>query len=341
MSVKAFAVTDVAFDVLSRNVPYVPAGKTLAGMDCQGFIKYCVKQAGGNCDHYSGSNAMFRASIANGTIQPYDTVNYKDGMCVYIVKHDDKEPSKYKGDGYGNCSHVGLAVEYDINICSIDSSETYGGVRSRTESECKKTWTHMGWLPEIDYSADGASSTVDKPSTVAGTPPKATDIYQPDDFEPMDEDSDGEAWNPADTELEGEVSNAPTVSNKPVTSNKFPYEAIVTTAQGVLNLRKTPSAKGELRGKAEKGSSLMVYAEESHEGVLWGQTYKQGFDGVNLKCWFKMEFVTKKAAPPPAAPEPTPAPLEPTAPATPAAPSLGEKINAIEKLVGIIDKLSD
>jgi hypothetical protein len=294
---------------------------------------------------YSGSNAMYRACHSRGQewtwADAVENGRLVKGALVFILERDGKEPAKYQSDGLGNASHVGIVVLQSDNVYTVDASsnnylKTGGTIHAYTKSRCPEVWTHVGWIEEIDYSADGVSSTVDKPSTVASTPPKVTDIYQPDDFEPMDEDSDGTAWNPADTELEDDVPTTPTVSNKPVTSTEFPYEVIVTTAQGALNLRKTPSTKGELRGKAEKGATLLVYAEESHEGITWGQTYTTGFDGTRLKCWFNMEFVTKKAAPPPVAPEPAPAPVEPAAPA---GASLDDKINALDKLLDMVKDL--
>jgi hypothetical protein len=292
---------------------------------------------------YAGSNAMYRACHASGNLWEYkDALNNGKlvaGAQVFILDQDGGESAKYKADGLGNASHVGIAVLESSAVWTVDASASAGYVRTRTKNDCPHVWTHVGYLPEIDFSSGAATSPpayVTPSVPTAYTPPRVTDIYQPDDFEPMDEDSDGTAWNPADTELEDDVPTTPTVSNKPVTSTEFPYEAIVTTAQGALNLRKTPSAKGEMRGKAEKGATLLVYAEESHEGITWGQTYTTGFDGTRLKCWFKMEFVTKKAVPPPVAPEPTPAPVEPAAPA---GASLDDKINALGKLLDMVKDL--
>jgi hypothetical protein len=192
---------------------------------------------------YSGSNAMYRACHSSGNLWEYkDALNNGKlvaGAQVFILDQDGGEPAKYKTDGLGNASHVGIAVLQSSTVWTVDASASAGYVRTRTKNDCPHVWTHVGYLPEIDFSSGAATSTVDKPSTiptvannatVASTPPKVTDIYQPDDFEPMDEDSDGEAWNPADTELEDDVPTTPTVSNKPVTSTEFPYEVIVTTA---------------------------------------------------------------------------------------------------------------
>jgi cell wall-associated NlpC family hydrolase len=126
-----------------RIIPYVATGRSMAGMDCQGMVKYCVKQAMGNCDHYSGSNDMFRGCVNAGTAREYGENGLKPGMLVFTVERSGREPSRYKADGLGNASHVGIAVMESDDIWTIDASESAGKVRGRSRAQAPKVWTHM------------------------------------------------------------------------------------------------------------------------------------------------------------------------------------------------------
>lgn len=161
---KASAVVRTAIELTKRvpGIPYVHAGENLSGMDCQGMVEYCVRANGGTMS-YAGSNDMIRNACtaiytlaearAKGLIKP--------GWLVFILKQDGNEPAKYKPDGLGNASHVGLAIITD-GIETIDSA---GGVGVR---QSKFTlWTHCGPAKAMDY-ADEAGSLPVNPTVPQG-----------------------------------------------------------------------------------------------------------------------------------------------------------------------------
>jgi hypothetical protein len=74
------------------------------------------------------------------------------GALVFILERDGKEPARYKADGLGNASHVGIYVGQSDVIWSVDASSSAGRVRTRTKRDAPHVWTHVGYLPEIDYT---------------------------------------------------------------------------------------------------------------------------------------------------------------------------------------------
>ena len=135
-------------------------GYTYEEMDCQAFVEYCTKLAGGTM-RYDGSNDMARKAVWLGTLE-----NAKaEGKLVLgagLLIHEDSEenlPEKYRGDGLGDFSHVGLYVGPDAvtdtdkqgkrRSCDVvHSSATMGRVAGSTLAN---GWTHVLWFPEIDY----------------------------------------------------------------------------------------------------------------------------------------------------------------------------------------------
>lgn len=120
---------------------------TYQQQDCQSFVEGCVRAAGGRMD-YAGSNDMFRhtvpvCEIKNG--KPLGTL--LPGDLLFIHAFDGGEPSKYKSDGMGNASHVGL-------YCGVDGVEVAHSSYTKQrvcESTLKNGWTHARRAKEIDY----------------------------------------------------------------------------------------------------------------------------------------------------------------------------------------------
>ena len=138
-------------------------GYTYEEMDCQAFVEYCTKQAGGTM-RYDGSNDMARKAVWLGTLE-----NAKaEGKLVLgagLLIHEDSEenlPEKYRGDGLGDFSHVGLYVGPDAvtdtdkqgkrRSCDVvHSSQSMDRVAGST---LQNGWTHVMWFAEIDYGED-------------------------------------------------------------------------------------------------------------------------------------------------------------------------------------------
>ncbi len=139
-------------------------------LDCQAFIEQCVKDCGGRMA-YAGSNDMARNAIVwMGTI-----ANAKaEGKLVPgagLMIHEDDEsglPAKYKGDGLGDFSHVGLYVGKNAledvdkkgkrRKCDVvHSSSSMGRVAGSTLAN---GWTHLVLFKDMDYGMDATGLTL-------------------------------------------------------------------------------------------------------------------------------------------------------------------------------------
>ena len=154
----ASKVVKTAAELIQREppIPYVLGGETLAGLDCQGYIEYCVRQNGGTMS-YAGSNEMWRSdSIWTGTLDEAKKKGYMvPGALLFIVENDGNEPDKYKqgGKSYkpgfeGNASHVGMYLKSPLAEVGHASSSR-GKVSSST---LKNAWTHLSLSKNIDYT---------------------------------------------------------------------------------------------------------------------------------------------------------------------------------------------
>lgn len=141
---------EFAVESLSRGITY-------AEMDCQAYLEWVVRQAGGKMD-YSGCNAMARACHKAGTIWTLAEAK-KTGKLIkgaFLFIHEDTgEPDKYKKDGLGNYDHVAMYVgekavqdadkNGNMRWCNgMHSSYTMDRVAGTTTAN---GFTHVGWMP--------------------------------------------------------------------------------------------------------------------------------------------------------------------------------------------------
>lgn len=128
-------------------------GTPYSEMDCQAFVERCMKDVGYN-RNMPGSNAWYRAMTWTGS--PEDCVrtfgSVPKGALLFILEHDGKEPAKYRGDGIGNASHVGMKT--GRNDGAIHSSHSRGCVCTSKFND--KTipnggWNRVGLLDVFDY----------------------------------------------------------------------------------------------------------------------------------------------------------------------------------------------
>jgi len=87
-------------------------GAPYSSLDCQAFIEKALADIGIR-KNLPGSNAWYRECIKNGWTGTPEECKKKHGKIppgafLFIVAHDGKEPAKYRGDGYGNASHIGI-----------------------------------------------------------------------------------------------------------------------------------------------------------------------------------------------------------------------------------------
>lgn len=172
--------------VAARAVAAMNEGITYDRMDCQAFVEYCVNQCGGNLDA-SGSNDMARNHVAwLGTIAEAKQAGYLlPGAAAFIQANDSGEPAKYRADGMGNFSHVGLYVGDGFSLVDVDkngksrkcdvvhSGQTMGRVAGSVLS--KNAWTHIGLLTGVDYGVSSEGAGVDIGSDPAYSEPVQND----------------------------------------------------------------------------------------------------------------------------------------------------------------------
>jgi hypothetical protein len=90
--------------------PYL--GTKYSVMDCQKFVEKCLEDIGLRKD-LDGSNTWYRYIMQNGwTGSPEECKamfgTIPKGAFLFILEHDGKEPEKYRRDGIGNASHIGI-----------------------------------------------------------------------------------------------------------------------------------------------------------------------------------------------------------------------------------------
>lgn len=142
-------------------------GPTYNQMDCQAFVEECINQCGGSME-YAGSNDMARNAIVwMGTL---DNALFEGKLVpgAGLLIHEDDEsglPDRYRGDGLGDFSHVGLYVGDELaikdkktktslfkRICNvIHSGATFGRVSGST---LQNGWTHVVWFKDVDYGEE-------------------------------------------------------------------------------------------------------------------------------------------------------------------------------------------
>lgn len=84
-------------------------GQLYSKMDCQKFVESALKDAGITKD-LAGSNAWYRIMTWVGTPAECKAKfgSIPVGAFLYILSNNGKEPEKYKKDGIGNASHIGI-----------------------------------------------------------------------------------------------------------------------------------------------------------------------------------------------------------------------------------------
>lgn len=147
--------------VAAKAVAAVAEGHTYAEMDCQALIEYCVNTCGGSMA-YSGSNAMARNVAYMATIENAKAEGKLVPGAGLLIHEDDESglPAKYRGDGLGDFSHVGLYVGENAltdtdksgksrKCNTVHSSASRGRVVGGTTGG---GWTHVVLFKEIDYA---------------------------------------------------------------------------------------------------------------------------------------------------------------------------------------------
>ena len=119
-------------------------GVSYSQMDCQAFVEQCLRDCGLE-KKLAGSNAWFREVYRNGVVlTPEECVRefgrVPAGAFLFILGQDGGEPAKYRGDGLGNASHIGIVTGRGEG--AIHSSASRGCV---AESKFRGKTMNGGW----------------------------------------------------------------------------------------------------------------------------------------------------------------------------------------------------
>ena len=125
-------------------------------LDCQAFVEVCLADCGIK-KNLPGSNAWYREVAQNGWVgTPEDCVakfgTVPKGAFLFILKNDGGEPDKYKPDGIGNASHIGIVA--GTGKGAIHSSASRGCVcESEFHNKTIKNggWNRVGLWDAVDY----------------------------------------------------------------------------------------------------------------------------------------------------------------------------------------------
>ena len=147
-------------------------GTKYAEMDCQAFVEKALGDVG-LYRNLSGSNAWYREMSWTGTPEECRRRFGKIpvGAFLFILKDDGGEPGKYKSDGIGNASHIGIyssmsgwemcqiggaGVECNHGDGAIHSSSSRGMVCTSNfkGKSINGGWNRVGLWNAIDYGID-------------------------------------------------------------------------------------------------------------------------------------------------------------------------------------------
>ena len=242
-------------------------------MDCQAFVEKCVNDCGGRLQA-AGSNDMLRNhAVWWGTLQNAKAEGkLVKGAGLLISEGDDESglPAKYRGDGYGDFSHIGLYVGADAlydsdkngnqRLCDVvHSSSSMGRVAGST---LKNGWTHVMWFKEIDYGVEVA------PGVTLGVEATAA----------MEEDEDA---------LDAEGGGADdVVFAEPV------YAVVVSPNGFPVKMRQKPSTRCKLFVSVQSGETVEIIKADA--GVQGGEQWSRIKRGS--RSWHMMSKFLKRVS---------------------------------------------
>ena len=152
-------------------------GVPYSTMDCQAFVEKVLGDLGLRIN-LPGSNAWYRKMTWVGTPdecrQKFGSI--PPGAFLFILEQDGREPEKYKGDGIGNASHIGIytamtgnrmveiaradgdygAGAWNFGDGAINSSSSHAHVCTSAFSgkEIRGGWNRIGLWDKISYGVE-------------------------------------------------------------------------------------------------------------------------------------------------------------------------------------------
>jgi hypothetical protein len=165
-------------------------GVPYSRMDCQAFAEQCLRDCGLEIN-LAGSNAWFREVYRNGVIlTPEECVkrygSVPPGAFLFILKRDGGEPEKYRADGLGNASHIGIATGKGEG--AIHSSASRGYVaesRFAGKTILNGGWNRVGLWNRVDYGVDIMPAVSEPGDDPAVPEPAATAVVWAENGKPV------------------------------------------------------------------------------------------------------------------------------------------------------------
>ena len=164
-------------------------GVPYSHLDCQAFVERCLRDIGIRKD-LPGSNTWYREIMNHGWAGSPEECKKKYGMIpngcfLFILEQDGKEPEKYRNDGIGNASHIGIYTglsgkemcrmggqdeKYDFGDGAIHSSKTHECVCTSkfAGKSINGGWNRVGLWDRIDYGLGGDGKVAPYKAQVVG-----------------------------------------------------------------------------------------------------------------------------------------------------------------------------
>ena len=116
------------------------------------FWERCLRDAGISCN-LAGSNAWYRAMSWTGTPEACRERfgGIPKGACLFILTQDGREPPRYRGDGIGNASHMGIHTGAGQGALHASASRGCVCESAFRGSSIPGGWNRVGLWKRLDY----------------------------------------------------------------------------------------------------------------------------------------------------------------------------------------------
>ena len=152
------------FDLPSMKIPYVEGGRTLAGMDCVGLLRYWLMQNGIDCP-YKNTHDFCRNMLYD--FQPISGI-VPVGAVVAIWKQDGA-PSRYNDD-FGNVTHVYVKIGDGTLLHASEGNQTVLTRDFADKAIPNGGPTHFAFVKGLDYNLvrDEDNKFVEESADISG-----------------------------------------------------------------------------------------------------------------------------------------------------------------------------
>ena len=124
-------------------------------MDCQAFVERCMADSG-IWKNLPGSNSWYRFIMQNGWVgspeeckKIFGTIPI--GAFLFILEQTGREPEKFKGDGVGNASHIGIYTKAGQGALHSSASRGYVCESKFKGKTINGGWNRIGLWKKISY----------------------------------------------------------------------------------------------------------------------------------------------------------------------------------------------